>query len=66
MPNRYNGDYSGMQKRSGGNHDARKPLTQAVNEKPAFPKADLPGKSQPSDRSGGVRRVRVDPQRKGL
>ena len=38
----------------------------SFNEKPAFPGADLPGKSQPKDRSGGVKRAKVDPKRVGL
>lgn len=35
-------------------------------EKPAFPKADLPGKAQSKDRSAGVRRVQNSPKKIGL
>jgi len=38
----------------------------SFNEKPAFPGADLPGKTQPTDRSGGVRKAKVSPKRIGL
>lgn len=35
-------------------------------EKPAFPSADLPGKSQSGDRSGGVYKCKVNPKQIGL
>jgi len=35
-------------------------------EKPGFPSASLPGKAQPSDRSNGIGRAKVDPKRLGL
>ena len=38
----------------------------SMNMKPAFPKAALPGKTQPKDRSGGVKKAVVDPNRMGL
>lgn len=37
-----------------------------VREKPAHPSADLPGKSQPRDRSMGVRRATGHPKSRGL
>jgi hypothetical protein len=40
--------------------------TEGFREKPAFPGADLPGKSQPKDRSGGVMKAKVSPKRIGL
>lgn len=38
----------------------------SFNEKPAFPSASLPGKSQGKDRSGGVTKAKIDPKRLGL
>jgi len=35
-------------------------------EKPGFPGAGLPGKAQPKDRSGGVKRAKVRPDDAGL
>tara|TARA_Y100000296_G_C4952914_1_gene147079 strand:- start:290 stop:481 length:192 start_codon:yes stop_codon:yes gene_type:complete len=37
-----------------------------AKEKPAFPSADLPGKTQPKDRSGGVKKAQVSPKSTGL
>ena len=38
----------------------------SFNEKQAFGGADLPGKTQPKDRSAGVKRAPVHPASKGL
>lgn len=35
-------------------------------EKAGFPSAGLPGKSQPRDRSGGVKRCKTHPDCKGI
>lgn len=39
---------------------------QAFKEKPSFPSADLPGKAQGKDRSGGVTKCKVNPKQIGL
>lgn len=38
----------------------------AFKEKPAFPPAGVPGKTQPRDRSAGVTRVQCYPKSEGL
>lgn len=54
-------------KASGGGYDnPRGGSKMAFNEKVGFPKAALPGKSQGKDRSGGVKRVKDSPDKKGL
>lgn len=40
--------------------------TPAVVEKPAFPSAKLPGKTQPGNRSAGVPRVKNHPKVEGI
>lgn len=63
MVNKYHGNGNG----GGGKRNSTKTASSAgFNEKPAFPSASLPGKSQPKDRSNGIRRLKVDPKRLGL
>ena len=38
----------------------------SLREKPGFPGADLPGKAQRADRSGGVPRCKTHPDKKGI
>lgn len=47
-------------------NSTRKGSTGNFTEKPGFPAAGLPGKSQPKDRSNGIKRAKVDPKRMGL
>jgi hypothetical protein len=37
-----------------------------MTEKPGFPSAQLPGGSQPKDRSNGVKRCSTHPNSKGI
>ncbi len=65
MANKYHGQVAAV----GKVHSGRKTGSAAagtVNEKPGFPGADLPGKSQPKDRSGGVKRCQTYPNSKGI
>ncbi len=38
----------------------------SLKEKPAFPSADLPGKTQPKDRSNSIKRLKIHPKAMGL
>ncbi len=38
----------------------------SMTEKAGFPGADLPGKTQPKDRSGGTMRCKTSPDCKGI
>lgn len=65
MANKYHGQVAAH----GKVHSGRKTgsgATGTVNDKPGFPGADLPGKSQPKDRSGGVKRCQTYPNSKGI
>lgn len=42
------------------------PASVSMKEKACFPGADLPGKSQPKERSAGVKKAKVYPNSKGL
>lgn len=49
--------------------NTRKPVksgSSTFTEKAGFPSAALPGKTQPKDRSNGIKRLKVDPKRIGL
>ena len=64
-----NPDFNPMHEKPGGGgmkNSARKAKSAGFNEKPGFPSASLPGKSQPRDRSNGIKRAKVSPDRKGL
>lgn len=65
MANKYHGQVSAVGKVPSG-RKAGAGVAGSMNEKPGFPGADLPGKSQPKDRSGGVKRCQTYPNSKGI
>ncbi len=54
------------QKSGGGLRESTKTGSSPFKEKPAFPSADLPGKTQPKDRSGGTKRLKIHPKSSGI
>ena len=56
----------GMSGASGGKNPAGKPAPVKIVEKSAFPKASLPGKAQPRDRSAGVARAKTYVKSEGV
>lgn len=69
MPNNYWNDYTSMgltpaKKAPGAGIPAGS--VASMKDKPAFPSADLPGKAQGKDRSGGVRRIENSPKKIGI
>lgn len=68
MTNNYWSDINNQAVPSGGRPSPgiKSGKTPAVNEKPAFPTATLPGPTQKKDRSGGVRRVENSPKKMGI
>lgn len=63
-----NSNYSPLRQSSGGGkrNSTKTAKSAGFTEKPGFPSASLPGKSQPGDRSNGIKRLKVDPKRLGL
>lgn len=66
MPSRYH-TYNSQLKVSGtkGGHNGRSGEAPSMKDKPAFPSAHVPGKTQ-KDRSGGVYKCRIYPKSEGL
>ncbi len=54
------------QKQTSGLGESTKTGSSSFKEKPAFPSANLPGKTQPKDRSNGIKRMKVHPKSMGL
>ena len=52
-------------KGSAGGHNGRSGSVPSMKEKPAFPSAGVPGKTQ-KDRSGGVYKCHIYPKSEGL
>lgn len=59
-----NSDFN--QKKTSGLRESTATGSSSFKEKPAFPSADLPGKTQPKDRSNSIKRLRTHPKTMGL
>lgn len=62
MVNKFHGNGNS----GGGMRNSVRKGSSTFTEKPGFPAASLPGKSQPSDRSAGVKKLKVHPKSEGL
>lgn len=59
-PNRQSGGPGGMR------NVPKTPAAAPFKEKPGFPSAGLPGKTQSKDRSNGIKRLKTHPKSEGL
>ena len=64
MANPFHSEFS--QKSSHGLRESTKTGSSPFKEKPGFPSADLPGKTQPKDRSNSIKRLKAHPKTMGL
>lgn len=65
MPNKFHNDMQRDGASRGGDHGPTKPMAGTFTQKPGFP-GGLPGKAQPRDRSGGVKKCQTHPKSEGL
>lgn len=66
MPNHYYGSVQPQKlKKAAGGSNSKGGSVPLMKEKPAFPSAGVPGKTQ-KDRSGGVPKCKVYPKSEGL
>ena len=66
MANKYHGNLPANPSRGSKANTRRPGASASVNEKPGFPSAKLPGKTQSKNRSGGVHGCKTYADKKGL
>lgn len=66
MANKYHGNHPANPSAGSKANSRKAGASGSVNVKPGFPGAQLPGKSQPRDRSGGVSGCKEYADKKGL
>lgn len=64
MANKYHGQVQASAVHTG--RQSKGADSASMTEKPGFPSAQLPGGSQPKDRSNGVKRCSTHPNSKGI